>query len=72
VRHRSVSADEHAERVAASGIPLEFARILSALDVGIAEGAEDRVTRTVEDVTGRPARTFEEFCARNLQCARAT
>jgi uncharacterized protein YbjT (DUF2867 family) len=71
VRHRSVSAEEHAERVAASGIPLEFARILSALDVGIAEGAEDRVTRTVEDVTGRPARTFDEFCARTFQCARA-
>ncbi len=71
VRHRSVSAEEHAGHVAASGIPLEFARILSALDVDIAGGAEDRVTRTVEDVTGRPARTFEEFCARSFRCAQA-
>ncbi|MGA5462650.1 NmrA family NAD(P)-binding protein [Mycobacterium sp. NPDC050041] len=70
VRHRSVPADELAERIAAGGIPLEFARILSALDVDIAGGAEDRVTRTVEEVTGRPARTFEEFCAGNLpMCA---
>jgi uncharacterized protein YbjT (DUF2867 family) len=71
VRHRSVSPAEHTERVAASGVPLEFARILTTLDVDIAGGAEDRVTRTVEDVTGRPARTFEEFCAHNLRCARA-
>jgi uncharacterized protein YbjT (DUF2867 family) len=71
VQHRSVSAEEHAGYVAASGIPLEFARILSALDVDIAGGAEDRVTRTVEDVTGRPARTFEGFCARSFRCAQA-
>ncbi|WP_338678382.1 hypothetical protein V1460_07495 [Streptomyces sp. SCSIO 30461] len=39
-------------------MPLEFAEMLAAMDRDIAEGAEDRVSDTVERVTGRPARSF--------------
>lgn len=67
VRHRPVSADEYAARIADSGIPLQFATMLATLDVDIAGGAEDRVTRSVESITGRPAGTFEEFCARTFR-----
>ena len=60
VRHRSVSTGELTERLAA-GLPREFAAILAQLDEDIRGGAEDRVTTTVEDVTGRPPRSFREF-----------
>ncbi len=36
---------------------------LARLDAVIAAGAEDRVTRDVEHVTGRPPRSFEQFAA---------
>ncbi|ANZ36592.1 ergot alkaloid biosynthesis protein [Lentzea guizhouensis] len=62
VRHRSISAAELAERLE-SHVPAQFAALLAALDEGIANGAEDRVTTTVEDVTGRPATSFEAFVA---------
>ncbi|WP_410640635.1 NAD(P)H-binding protein [Amycolatopsis sp. lyj-346] len=61
VRHRPAGPAEFAERVAASGIPAGFARVLAALDEDIRRGAEDRVTPVVEQVTGRPARSFETF-----------
>jgi uncharacterized protein YbjT (DUF2867 family) len=61
VRHRSVTAGELAERLAGHGVPAAYAALLAALDTDIAAGAEDRVTDTVERVTGRPARGFREF-----------
>lgn len=63
VRHCPVSADEYAERIAAQGIPADFAAVLAALDVDIRAGSEDRVTDAVERVTGRPARSFRTFVA---------
>ena len=66
IRHRSVSTDDVARRLAASGLPVEFADVLAALDVDISRGAEDRVTNAVEAVTGRPARSFGAFVSREL------
>ncbi|WP_086663525.1 NmrA family NAD(P)-binding protein [Lentzea kentuckyensis] len=63
VRHRSVSTPELTERLAAS-LPREFAAILAQLDEDIRGGAEDRVTTTVGDVAGRPARSFRDFLSR--------
>ena len=37
------------------------------MDVAISAGAEDRVTDTVERVTGRPARTFTVFASEEVQ-----
>ena len=67
IRHRSVPAREAARRIAAHGIPAEFAQVLAAMDVAISAGAEDRVTDTVERVTGRPARTFTVFASEEVQ-----
>lgn len=64
VRHRSVPVDEAALRIAAHGIPAEFARVLAAMEVAISRGAEDRVTDTVHRVSGRPARRFDDFVAK--------
>lgn len=71
VHHRSVAADEAARRIEAHGIPAEFAKVLAAMDIDIRDGAEDRVTCTVEDLTGRPARSFSTFAAKEFAQARA-
>jgi uncharacterized protein YbjT (DUF2867 family) len=63
VRHRSISTAEMTELLARH-LPREFAVLLAQLDEDIRGGAEDRVTTTVEDVTGRPARSFREFLSR--------
>jgi hypothetical protein len=38
----------------------------AATDTEISQGAEDRVTGTVEVITGSPARSFETFAADNF------
>lgn len=57
VVHHRLSYEGVRDRLA-SLMPLEFASMLAAMDRAIAEGAEDRVTDTVQRLTGRPARTF--------------
>ncbi|KPC71289.1 oxidoreductase [Streptomyces sp. NRRL WC-3753] len=42
----------------ATQVPVEFAAMLADLDRAIASGAEDRVTDTVQRLTGRPPRAF--------------
>lgn len=61
VRHRPVSTAELATRFVAAGLPPEFAALLAGLDESVRHGAEDRVTTTVPDLTGRPARSLAEF-----------
>lgn len=68
VTHRAVDAAELLARLSAA-YPPEFAAVLTALDVAIAGGAEDRVTDTVARVTGRPARDFRTFVSRELRPA---
>ncbi|WP_269856806.1 NmrA family NAD(P)-binding protein [Streptomyces sp. RPT161] len=61
IRHRSVSTRDLATRIAAAGVPAEFAAVLAALDEDIRHGAEDRVSPAVQAVIGRPPRSFSEF-----------
>ncbi|MDQ1294177.1 MAG: hypothetical protein QG608_2060 [Actinomycetota bacterium] len=62
VRHRAVGEGELVGLLEMAGMPGGYARFLAALDVGIAQGAEDRTTPVVQEVTGRPPRAFREFC----------
>ena len=41
--------------------------MLAALDEDIRRGAEDRVTPAVEEVTGRPARSFRTFAEEEIR-----
>lgn len=66
VVHRRLSREEMRDRLAAR-IPAEFAAMLADMDRAIAEGAEDRVTDTVQRVTGRPARTFRALVEREMR-----
>jgi uncharacterized protein YbjT (DUF2867 family) len=61
VRHRPLGTEDFTRHLTSSGLPVEFAAFLAALDEEIRGGSEDRVTDTVERVTGRPARGFREF-----------
>jgi uncharacterized protein YbjT (DUF2867 family) len=67
VRHRAVSTTEFATRLTAYGIPEAFAAVLAALDEGVRHGAEDRVTPAVEQITGRPARSFRTFAEEEIR-----
>ncbi|MYS90583.1 MULTISPECIES: NmrA family NAD(P)-binding protein [Streptomyces] len=60
VVHRPVSYEQMRDRLSAL-MPVEFAAMLADMERAIAEGAEDRVTDTVQRLTGRPARSFRAF-----------
>nr|WP_241265805.1 NAD(P)H-binding protein [Streptomyces boncukensis] len=57
VVHRRLSPERMRDRLAEE-MPPEWATVLADLDRAIADGAEDRVTDTVERLTGRPPRAF--------------
>lgn len=61
VRHESITTDKLSEAIAASGLPIEYARVLAGMDEAIAGGSEDRTTTTVRDITGRAPRNFRDF-----------
>ncbi|MFI2617060.1 NmrA family NAD(P)-binding protein [Streptomyces sp. NPDC018584] len=63
VRHRAVTRATLRDRLAADGIPERFADLLAGLDEAIAQGAEDRTSPAVEQVTGRAPRSFADFAA---------
>ncbi|MEV0415120.1 NAD(P)H-binding protein [Streptomyces sp. NPDC050448] len=65
VVHRPLSYEEMRDRLAAL-MPQEFAAMLAGMDRAIAEGAEDRVTDSIQRVIGRPARTFRAVAEREL------
>lgn len=65
VRHRSLSMQEYSDHLVRAGLPVAYAPLLARLDEPISHGSEDRVTDTVQRVTGRPAGTIRSFVARH-------
>ncbi|MFD2024341.1 NAD(P)H-binding protein [Promicromonospora aerolata] len=63
VRVEPLTQDEQAAAYRAAGLPTEFAAALAAVERGIKEGHEDRVSTAVLELTGRPPRAFTEFVA---------
>lgn len=59
VRHLSLTPAQLRDRLA-TALPEAFADLLTELDGAIAAGAEDRVTDTVERITGRPPRALRD------------
>lgn len=60
VSHRPLTYEQMRDRLA-TDMPEEFAALLAGLDRSISQGAEDRITDTVERITRRPARSFREY-----------
>lgn len=65
IRHRSVPVAEYADHLVRAGLPAAYAPLLASLDEPISRGSEDRVTDTVQRITGRPASTLRDFVARH-------
>ncbi len=63
IRHRSVSAQEYTDHLVGAGVPAAYAPFLASLDGPISRGSEDRVTDTIQRLTGRPPGTLREFVA---------
>ncbi|MFJ9150425.1 NmrA family NAD(P)-binding protein [Streptomyces sp. NPDC102270] len=57
VTHRRLAYEQMRDRLTAE-VPVEFAALLAGMDRAIAAGAEDRVTDTVQRLTGRAPRSF--------------
>ncbi|MDC7341011.1 NAD(P)H-binding protein [Streptomyces lydicus] len=70
VAHRHLTYDDLRDRLAAV-MPLEFATMLADMDRAIAGGAEDRITDSVQRVTGRPPHDFRAIAERELALQRA-
>ncbi|WAL63411.1 NAD(P)H-binding protein [Amycolatopsis cynarae] len=68
VVHRRLCYEQMRDRLTTQ-MPVEFAAILAGLDRAIAEGAEDRITDTVQRLTGRPPRTFQALLEREVRCS---
>ncbi|MEM8682278.1 MAG: ergot alkaloid biosynthesis protein [Pseudomonadota bacterium] len=66
VQHCRLSETELASRHMSSGLPRDYAETLSAMDTSIAAGSENRITDSVESITGRPARTLAAFIVENV------
>ena len=63
VTHHRLSYEQLSDRLAAL-VPAEFAAMLAGMDRAIADGAEDRVTDTVQRLTGTPPGTFRALVER--------
>ena len=61
IRHIDLTADQFTARWAAAGLPENLARTAADLDVSISRGDYDYVTPDVQDLTGQPPRSFEDF-----------
>ncbi|MEW2000099.1 NAD(P)H-binding protein [Streptomyces coelicoflavus] len=66
VIHRRLPHERIRDRLATQ-VPVEFAAMLADLDRAIASGAEDRVTDTVQRVTGRPPRAFRALLEEEMR-----
>ncbi|MFI0813335.1 NmrA family NAD(P)-binding protein [Streptomyces echinatus] len=66
VIHHRLSFEQMRDQLATL-MPVEFAAMLAGLDRAIAEGAEDRVTDTVQRLTGSPARAFRAVLEREMR-----
>ncbi|MEU9576189.1 NmrA family NAD(P)-binding protein [Streptomyces chilikensis] len=66
VVHRRLSYEQMRDRLTTQ-VPVEFAAMLAGMDRAIAEGAEDRITDTVQRLTGRPPRDFRALLEREMR-----
>ncbi|MDQ0808666.1 uncharacterized protein YbjT (DUF2867 family) [Streptomyces sp. B3I7] len=68
VAHHRLSYEQMRDRLTTQ-VPAEFAAMLAGMDRAIAEGAEDRITDTVQRLTGRPPHSFRAVLEREMQCS---
>ncbi|KAJ7100456.1 hypothetical protein C8R44DRAFT_988502 [Mycena epipterygia] len=60
ITHRTVSEEENRKVMLARGMPAEYAKFMSAADVGISEGGHERIYEKADFVGKRTMREFVE------------
>ncbi|KPC64307.1 NAD(P)H-binding protein [Streptomyces chattanoogensis] len=65
VTHHHLTYEQMRDRLTAL-MPPEFAAMLAGMDRVIAEGAEDRITNTVQRLIGRPPHSFRAVAEREM------
>ena len=71
IRYVDLPAHAFATRLTALGLPRDFAEDVAALFAEVADGRLAPVTTSVADLTGHPARTFDDFLRDNAESVRA-
>lgn len=71
VVHQRVDGDAVRARMRAAGIPPAFAEVLAGLEDQLRDGADDRVTDTVQRVAGRPPTSLADWARRHLDPTRS-
>ncbi|GAB3447228.1 NmrA family NAD(P)-binding protein [Actinophytocola sediminis] len=72
IHYVDLPAGAFATRLAALGLPADFADDVATLFAQASDGRLAATTTAVADLTGRPARTFDEFLRDNAETVRAS
>jgi len=70
IRYVDLPAAEFARRLGALGLPAAFAEDVAVLFENVASGTLEATTADVADLTGRPARAFDDFLRDNADTVR--
>lgn len=71
VRYLDLSAEQFVQLTVAGGVPEPMAQAMTAVITKTRDGSFDRTSHDVEQVTGRPPRSFEEFARDHAPILRA-
>lgn len=66
VSHIKLTIEELTQRWQGFGLDEDYAKMLSAMDAVIKNGAENRTTNSVLDITGTPALSLAQFVQQNV------
>jgi uncharacterized protein YbjT (DUF2867 family) len=72
IAHLRISAESLAARYRDAGRPAMLAQMLGVMDTMIAAGAEDRVTESIRELTGRAPIGFDAFARASAELWTAT
>jgi ergot alkaloid biosynthesis protein len=67
IEHVSISASTLQDQMIKAGMTNDYAEFMVGLDKEIQKGAENRITDTVERITGRKPRSLDEFATMHAQ-----
>ncbi len=67
ITHHHLSGQQLVERFEASGLNKNYADLLTAMDLQIADGSEDRLTNAIVQMTGKSPRHLTSFVAQNIE-----
>jgi hypothetical protein len=64
--HVKLTDEQRIQQFMSFGLPEHLAKLLTSLEVSAANGMEDRMNDAVEQVTGRPPQSFDDFARQHI------